>query len=890
MQISNKKTISIITLILLMTTSFQLALIPSTNAHTPPWSVPTYMYVNVSPNPTGVGQEVNINFWLNTPPPTAIAPPYPDFWQNLTVVVKTPDGKTQTLGPFTSDTTGGSYTTYTPNVVGNYTFQSFFSGQTLNPNPPPGTRPSAAAGDYYQPSESKIVTLLVQEEPILEPPVNPYPTEYWTRPIYGNNNNWYTIGGNWLHHDTRGTYNATGSYAPYTLAPKTAHILWTKVEAFGGIMGGEFGGDLDANYYSTRQYETMFQPIVINGILYYTEFPGSVTYPSGNVALDLRTGETVWTSSYPQMLPSTPITPTDTVPTAGASTTLTYGQILDYYSINQYGGLAYLWSTGTPAIVASATKIQTGTTTYNMFDAKSGNYLLSIANCTAFNAVTQDDKGNLIGYYVNNSIPTAPTLNQWNSTKAILKYNNLGLFQILGLEMWSPPKGAIIPFSAGIEWTIPLANNISGNPITLSYSGLSNNVILMSQYSSTGGGLAFQSGWIIEAAYDAVKGQLLWGPINRTENVGTRVSYGTTGNGNQGYAIGDGAWVETDLNAETVTGYNLLTGEKIWGPEKLPNAHPFTSFGVQQIVANGTIYIWTFGGDVYAINIKTGDIKWEYHSPSTGSENPYGTRAFWSSGGRGVLADGLLFLAEGHEFNPPLYHGTHLQAFDINTGQIVWNVTGMFVNGGKAIADGILVGVNAYDNQIYAFGKGPSKTTVTAPSVGVTTSSPITITGSVIDISAGSKQQVVAANFPNGLPCVSDASMSKFMEAVYMQQPMPIDVSGVKIDISVVDSNGNWREIGSTTSNAMGTYGFTWTPDIPGDYTIIATFEGTGSYYGSSAQTYFHASEQTSSTPTATTQADLATIGDIVTYLAIGVIAIIISIAIVGFLLLRKRP
>jgi len=845
------------------------------------------MYVNVSPNPIGVGQTVHVNLWLNTPPPTAISPPYPDLWQNMTVVVKTPDGKTETLGPYPADSTGGTATTYIPKVAGNYTFQSFFGGQTLNPNPPPGTRPSAAAGDYYQPSESKIVSLVVQEEPIPGPPVNPLPTTYWTRPIYATNNNWYIIGGNWLHHDTRGTYNATGSYAPYTLAPTTAHILWTKAEAFGGTMGGEFGGDLDANYYSTRQYETMFQPIIINGILYYTEFPGSVSYPSGNLAVDLRTGETLWASSYPQQLPSNTITATDSVPTAGQCTVLTYGQILNYYSINQYGGLAYLWSTGTPAMVASATKIQPGTTTYNMFDAQSGNYILSIVNCTAFNAVAQDDRGNLIGYYVNTSIPTAPTLNKWNSTKAILKYNNFGLFQLLGLEMWSPPKGAIIPFSAGIEWSRPLANNLSGNPITLSYSGLANDVLLMSQYSSTGGGLAFQSGWIIEAGYNAVNGQLLWGPINRTENVGTRVSYGTTGNGNQGYAIGDGAWVECDLNAFTVTGYNLLTGAKLWGPEDLPNVHPFTSLGLQQIVANGSIYIWTYGGDVYSFNIHTGDLNWQYHSPPVGSENPYGTRVFWSSGGRGVLANGLLFIAEGHEFNPPLYHGCRLQAFDINTGQIVWNITGMFVNGGKAIADGVMVGVNAYDNQIYAFGIGPSKITVTAPAVGITTDTPMTITGSVTDISSGSQQQAVAANFPNGLPCVSDESMTKFMEAVYMQQPMPTHVAGVPITLSVVDSNHNLRQIGSTTSDASGAYGFTWTPDIPGNYTVIATFAGSESYYGSSAQTYFHASEAVAPISPESPQP----VDPTMTIIGVG-IAILIAIVIVGVvmvLMLRRR-
>ena len=42
--------------------------------------------------------------------------------------------------------------------------------------------------------------------------------------------------------------------------------------------------------------------------------------------------------------------------------------------------------------------------------------------------------------------------------------------------------------------------------------------------------------------------------------------------------------------------------------------------------------------------------------------------------------------------------------------------------------------------------------------------------------------------------------------------------------------------------------------------------------------------------PTATPQSDVATNGSLMTTMAIGVIAIIIAIAIVGLLLLRKRP
>ena len=81
--------------------------------------------------------------------------------------------------------------------------------------------------------------------------------------------------------------------------------------------------------------------------------------------------------------------------------------------------------------------------------------------------------------------------------------------------------------------------------------------------------------------------------------------------------------------------------------------------------------------------------------------------------------------------------------------------------------------------------------TVSAPSVGVTTATPITISGTVLDVSAGTKQQAPAANFPYGVPAVSDASQKGWMEYVYMQQPCPNNVTGEPISISVIDSNSN---------------------------------------------------------------------------------------------------
>ena len=45
-----------------------------------------------------------------------------------------------------------------------------------------------------------------------------------------------------------------------------------------------------------------------------------------------------------------------------------------------------------------------------------------------------------------------------------------------------------------------------------------------------------------------------------------------------------------------------------------------------------------------------------------------------------------------------------------------------------------------YDNQIYDVAQGPSATTVTAPQTAVTTGQPVTIQGTVMDISPGTNK------------------------------------------------------------------------------------------------------------------------------------------------------
>ena len=854
-KLKNRSIAILIATILTISMGASIMLVPNASAHNPAWSIATYAFCSVSPNPIGLGQYVNVNFWLNAPPPTA-GTAYGDRWTNITLVVTHPDGTTETLGPFTSDDTGGCHTTYTPNALGNYSFQMKFSGETLlGLNTANGqVSTNAFVGDWFEPSVSNVFTLTVQQEAIPGAFVNPLPTNYWTRPIYGENNNWYSIAGNWLGlgvstFANTGMYTANANYNPYTTAPNTAHILWTKPVAFGGTIGGEFGGSEQSNYWSTSQYQPKFAPIIIQDTLYYTMYPGASNNPAGWAAVDLHTGQTIWTKN--------------------TTAILRCGQINNYLSPNQYGAIAYLWATGSiPGIVSTGT-------TYSMYDAMTGNYVLSVVNSSSLSPITEDANGNLIGYYVNSSVSTRPTLNMWNSTRAILSAatgdpNNW---------QWNPPLNLVVPFANGIQWTAPIATNITGNPITLSLTAVSDGVIFMN-YASVAGSSYFQNGWIVGAAYSAIDGHNLWGPTNRTEVEDSRVNYGAT-------TAGSGVWVEFDASALTATGYSLSTGNLQWGPITLPNASPFADLGEQYIVANGTIYLWTYGGDVYSINMVTGSINWQYHTPAGGYESPYGIEPLWTFT-VGTVADGKLFVPEGHMYSPPLFHQAQQLALNTTDGSVVWSIDAFDVTSAPAIVDGIMTTLNAYDNQIYTWGKGPSAMTVTAPDVGVTTATPITIRGTVIDKSAGTQQQAQAANFPYGVPCVSDASQSLWMEYVYMQQPCPTNVTGVPVSISVIDSNGNLRQIGSTTSDGRGMFSFTWTPDITGDYTVIATFAGSESYYSSAAETSFYANAPA---PTASPYPQI-TLPPTDMYIAGATTAMIVAIAIVGVVILmavKKR-
>jgi hypothetical protein len=214
----------------------------------------------------------------------------------------------------------------------------------------------------------------------------------------------------------------------------------------------------------------------------------------------------------------------------------------------------------------------------------------------------------------------------------------------------------------------------------------------------------------------------------------------------------------------------------------------------------------------------------------------------------------------------------------------------MYVGLTDMVADGYFVYLNCYDMQVYSVGKGPSATTVEAPMAAITAGKSLVIRGTVMDIAAGTKQNEQAARFPNGVPAVSDASMGDWMEYVYMQKPRPTNAKGVTVTIDAVDPNNNFIHIGTVTSDTSGLFSYAWeTPDIPGKYTIIATFAGSEGYWPSYAETAMYIEEAPAATPTPAQPQPAP--DPTLTIIGTG-IAIIIAVAIVGIMLarmLRKR-
>ena len=194
MKISKNKA-TLIATILMLSLAASMILSPTKAQVTFPagTQIPTYAYINVAPNPIGVGQTVNVNFYLATVLEDSSGPTKHDSqnhrsnWQRLKQKVPTQATllEVHSLILFQTKLAIGPS-------------RCFYGGQTTGSA---GMFGGGYAGLIEMPSQSKVYTLTVQQEPITQSsyPITPLPTQYWETPVSAQNvQNWYKIMGPWL--------------------------------------------------------------------------------------------------------------------------------------------------------------------------------------------------------------------------------------------------------------------------------------------------------------------------------------------------------------------------------------------------------------------------------------------------------------------------------------------------------------------------------------------------------------------------------------------------------------------------------------------------------------------------------------------------------------------
>ena len=106
--------INTVALLLIITVSTSIAVLPEANAHSPQWSIPTWVYVVPAPLHCQVRHQMTFVMWLTLLPPSSSV--NNDWnWRGIKLTLTKPSGATEVLGGstgFTTDSTGSTYTSY----------------------------------------------------------------------------------------------------------------------------------------------------------------------------------------------------------------------------------------------------------------------------------------------------------------------------------------------------------------------------------------------------------------------------------------------------------------------------------------------------------------------------------------------------------------------------------------------------------------------------------------------------------------------------------------------------------------------------------------------------------------------------------------------------------
>ncbi len=831
-----------------------------------------YAYASVSPLLVGVGQSVLLVGWTaDTVPdvgetaelvssPTTIA-----GWDGLQMNVTEPNGQSVLLAMPRSDPVGSDYISYTPDQVGTYYIQYIFPATWKNSTNPTNSFEAGYPNledEHYSAAVSGIVSFTVQSNPIQSWPETPLPNGYWTLPINGANRNWYTLAGDWLAGASggggasisspflqpQGTFGGVPQQLVSCYGPTSAHILWTQPYYMGGLMESSY----ESISYMTAHYTGLSWTgvIILDGKMYYST-RNTNQGTSGYDVADLYTGQIL--NEYNQTKPA-------------------FGQVYNYESPNQHGGEAYLWRTSGQTI---ANPGGVNGTVWTALDPETGQTVYQIANVSASGTQVYGLDGS-IEYYnvVNYGTTTNPNyhLTIWNSSAIPTE-----LAGTAGTNYWEwrPAAGGggknlggiyVQDGNNGFSLNVSIPNIMGPANAIVNQTGTIR-AIREGQYVIVGTAgqnneIGDVQGYLMAISLaPGQQGTMLWKTLYdepyapTSANATNTLAYILP---EQDVFVCGNVGMQGGSKSLVWYGYDMTTGKQIWQSDPMPQ---FQYYVGRWDTYDGLLIQQGYSGVLLAYNATTGQQAWNYTAQGIGFESPYGNYPI----GISCIANsnGLIYTT-GSEHSPtqPLWRGDNLRCINATDGTEVWSI--LFWGAGMsptdpsnvAMADGILVGLNYFDNELYAFGKGPSATTVSAPQIGAVAGSPLTVTGTVTDQTATGRRNT-NGDFDftlKGTPAISDADQSAWMEYMFMQQAMPTNATGVPVSLDAIDPNGNYIHIGDVTSNIAGTYGCMFTPQVPGMYQITATFAGSNSYGPSFSETYLTAVSAPAATaaPTAT--------------------------------------
>jgi outer membrane protein assembly factor BamB len=859
---TTKKLIAIF-LTLLMVMSSELIFLPTVLAqYTKMPDRDTMTGVGVSPSLIGLGQDVLINIMVYPGPSgptyegqaTLVGPIQQGQaagYANVSVTITKPDGTKETSKPTDialqnigqgepgrMQIVGHLMFRYVPTMVGTYSITASFPGQTYTTDAISNTIKLSV---YYKPSSSiQPTTFTVQNELVSGglidgSPWSPLPKNYWENPVQTNNREWYTLSGDWVI----GGYDRLGSnYNPYSTAPNSPHILYSRQIADSGLIGGAWGSKplpQSSGQYGALSYTS--DPIIEGGKIYRNHKTGYFE------CVDLRTGTRLWE--------------------APGSVSLAQRLDLPFQTdvqVNEGAISSWLWG----GITFSTSG--TGTTSWYRYSTFNGDLLQTITNVPKDLSYVGFDDGDPIVWCVQ-SVGYGGTL--WNTTLPLkLPYVNLikwNFSQLINTKYYS--QSTANDWRLGIVWNVSamqsdqvsIGDSDFRAPIAMPYRDA--NVVVVRTPN------AMQ----IMAGYDYTTGKFLWKNNATVLNIDILVQGVSTSSA--------GPMIMLDGGSNDHVAYDVRTGQEIWRASR--GELPWSQIPAYTYVYhNGTLFTGSYDGYVRAYSTNDGKIKWTSDYAGTNTESIVGTYPF---NGRSLGADGILYYSSSTEYQlMPRTRFQHLIAINETTGKYLWTLPIGIAP--RALAEGYLLGEDIDNGMQYVLGKGKTSMTVTAPDMGVEFGRSIIITGTVMDQSPGK---------PN-TPAVSDSDMSTWMDYLYGQNATllnnPPTPHGVPVTIYVLDANGNYREIGKTTTNSNGFFKLNWAPDIIGDFTVYASFAGSDSYWSSNAVTAFSVDAAAPTITPAQTQNTSA--AD--TYVLPGIIAIIVAIAIVGIVLAllvtKKRP